>query len=142
MPKTCQHPGCSYNVWGKGFCKFHQSQRTDKKDKPPKPKVVYRIPKMSKRLASDNAKYLRMLPAWKEGKTCCYPGCERPAEHCHHSKGRGVYLLEVSTWRPMCAEHHDIAENNANEAKRLNISVSRLTTLEKDLELFEDGFYQ
>lgn len=33
MPKQCQVVGCENNVWGKGYCKFHQHFRVDKKEK-------------------------------------------------------------------------------------------------------------
>jgi hypothetical protein len=33
MPKICSSEGCYNNVWGKGYCKFHQYLRTDKKKK-------------------------------------------------------------------------------------------------------------
>ena len=38
MPKTCQATDCKNNVWGKGFCPYHQWMRTDKKPKPFKPR--------------------------------------------------------------------------------------------------------
>lgn len=31
--KTCNHEGCKYNVFGGGFCKFHQRDRCDKDSK-------------------------------------------------------------------------------------------------------------
>ncbi len=31
MPKICKHNDCNYNVWGKGYCKYHQYLRDDKK---------------------------------------------------------------------------------------------------------------
>lgn len=34
MPKQCKAEGCSYNVFGKGYCVKHQYLRTDKKPKP------------------------------------------------------------------------------------------------------------
>ena len=29
MPKQCQHEECLNNVWGKGYCKYHQYMRKD-----------------------------------------------------------------------------------------------------------------
>ncbi len=33
MPKICKYDGCSNPVFGGGYCKYHQSHRTDKKPK-------------------------------------------------------------------------------------------------------------
>lgn len=33
MAKTCIHNSCNYPRFGGGFCRYHQSQRTDKKPK-------------------------------------------------------------------------------------------------------------
>lgn len=31
MPKTCKSEGCNNPVFSKGYCKYHQNQRTDEK---------------------------------------------------------------------------------------------------------------
>ncbi len=31
--KTCTYEGCTYPIWGGGYCKSHQHHRTDKKVK-------------------------------------------------------------------------------------------------------------
>ena len=33
MARTCKKPGCTYNVFGGGYCRVHQWLRTDKKPK-------------------------------------------------------------------------------------------------------------
>jgi hypothetical protein len=35
MPKICTQEDCDNNVWGKGYCKYHQHLRTDKKARKP-----------------------------------------------------------------------------------------------------------
>ena len=60
MPKTCNHEGCSNNVFSTGYCKIHQYKRTDEKYKrsmlrryekpsqPLSPSKNYKIPHKSK----------------------------------------------------------------------------------------------
>jgi hypothetical protein len=47
MAKTCKYPGCTYPVFGGGYCRAHQWKRTDKKPKP-----------IAKRAVKDNLKAL------------------------------------------------------------------------------------
>ena len=36
----------------------------------------------------------------------------RPTQDVHHAKGRGKYLLDESTWLPVCRWCHDFIHNN------------------------------
>jgi len=96
MPKTCQHTGCAYNVWGKGFCKNHQWERTDKKPKPVK--VSKPIKPMSKKLSSERAIYrkLRIEFLQKPENLFCAVFPDLRSGQVHHMRGRGKYLNDTS----------------------------------------------
>lgn len=44
----------------------------------------------------------------------------------HHTKGRGEYQNDVSTWIPLCRSCHNYIETHPTEAKELNFSQNRL----------------
>lgn len=136
-PKRCQAAGCRNPAQAKGYCLWpsHQALRTDADwlrklaAKAAKPKKVYTIPKQSKKQAKEEAKYNRRVKAWKKepGNTvCAVPGCGKPTEDCHHSKLRGIYLNDESTWIPMCRPHHDAIKLNSEWAKSMNLIFSRV----------------
>ena len=53
-------------------------------------------------------------------------GCMHIATDVHHSKGRGEYLLDTSTWIPVCRACHNYIETHPEEAKALELSSTRL----------------
>jgi hypothetical protein len=55
--------------------------------------------------------------------------CTHKATTVHHRKGRGMYLLDESTWLPCCLECHTHIENSPVEAKALGLSESRLNKI-------------
>jgi len=125
MPKTCQHTGCAYNVWGKGFCKNHQWQRTDKK---PKVIKVYKIKPMSKKLSSERAIYrnLRIEFLQKPENMFCAVYPDLRSDQIHHMRGRGKYLNDTSTWLAVSNEGHKWIEANPKLAKERGFTKSRL----------------
>lgn len=73
--------------------------------------------------------YAKLRDEFLEGKTCQFPGCESEEVECHHARGRvGDNLLDVSTFRALCHEHHMFVENNPDVAKEWGLSESRLST--------------
>jgi hypothetical protein len=44
----------------------------------------------------------------------------------HHSKGRGKYLLDVSTWVPLCLMCHRWVEEHPDDARLLNFTKTRV----------------
>lgn len=44
----------------------------------------------------------------------------------HHSKGRGKYYLDISTWIPLCMNCHNFIELNPKIAKEIGFSDHRL----------------
>jgi len=126
MPKTCQHAGCAYNVWGKGFCKNHQWQRTDKK-----PKVIkaYKIKPMSKKLSSERVIYrkLRIEFLEKPENMFCAVYPDLLATEIHHPFGRlGEHLNATHEWIPVSREGHIKIETEPAWAKEFGFSGSRL----------------
>jgi hypothetical protein len=53
-------------------------------------------------------------------------GCALVACDVHHTKGRGEYQNDVSTWIPLCRSCHNYIETHPAEAKELNFSLNRL----------------
>ena len=53
-------------------------------------------------------------------------GCTINATDVHHSKGRGKYYLDMTTWKPLCRNCHDVLETAPELAKDLGFSENRL----------------
>jgi len=119
MPKTCGHTGCSYNVFGGGYCKMHQWKRTDRKT--PKNKPKKRINQYSKKMKGLLAIYNPRAKVYKEENPYCeakIPGiCQYYTSDIHHKKGRGPYLLLEYTWMPICRMCHTWIDENPTEAR-------------------------
>ena len=141
MAKTCLCEGCNLTVWSNGYCKWHQSLRTDtkwinaqakKKEKIHKPiaKVSAKklaqhngniweagqIAKFSPKYAKEVAQYNKRVKVWKlEKPRCAYPGCRCATEDCHHQIGRGANLLDERFWMPLCRKHHDLCKKLAKD---------------------------
>lgn len=52
--------------------------------------------------------------------------CTDRTSDIHHKKGRGEYLLDVTTWLATCRECHHRIELNPAHAKELGLSENRL----------------
>ncbi len=67
-----------------------------------------------------------------ENSTCKakLPGCLGVFKQnltVHHTKGRGRYFLDQSTWIPLCLSCHEWVETHPKEAREMNLSGSKLT---------------
>lgn len=63
-----------------------------------------------------------------EHKVCEHPDCKNPSEDLHHAKGRvGSLLTDVRYFKALCRKCHRWCEENVNEAKKLGLSVDRLS---------------
>ena len=91
---------------------------------PKKRKPIKKVSKNQKQLLDIMHK---LKAVWIVGKKCGVRGCQLPAVDPHHMKGRGKYLLDTSTWLPVCREHHTYIELNPNWAKANGYSFDRLT---------------
>lgn len=125
MAKTCK--ACNNPVFAKDYCQRHQYLRLDKIAKPLNPKKP--INAISKKTRQKVAKYSELRLVFLSE----YPLCQCRGQHCssiatevHHSKGRGKYLLDTSTYIALCHNCHVWVEMHPKEAKELNYSQSRL----------------
>ncbi len=120
MSKKCSVDGCQGNVFGGGYCAYHQYIRRMKGGDlyKPKPRKVSKIPKESKKRKQDNKRYLeRLKERWEEavknGTNICV-FCNKKMtqrEDNHHVSGRDVTILDESAWawahRECHSQYHD-----------------------------------
>lgn len=97
-----------------------------------KPKPVYKKPnKVSDKQRKLLAEYNKLNEQFKIDNPDCKAKienvCTGATEDTHHSRGRGKYLLDVSSWVPVCRNCHIYIENNPLDAYRRNLSFSRLS---------------
>lgn len=137
MAKICLHESCNYPVFSNGYCGMHQSLRTDRKwlarlEKQNEKTVSKPIKKQSDKYGKELAIYHKRLPSWKkEHPFCEYPGCKKPTAHCHHTKNRGIYLNDESTFMALCVEHHDICKLSQDKAREMKLIFSRIVSEKK-----------
>lgn len=97
-------------------------------------KKVYKAPnKVSDKRKELNKEYFALVEQFKKDNPKCkarIDGCTDATEDCHHSRGRGKYLLDVSTWIPVCRHCHNFIEQHPLDALRRNLSFSRLGNVE------------
>jgi len=114
MPKICNEEGCENNVWGKGYCKWHQHRRTDKKVGFKKSKAIQPI---SKKRLEELATYRPLRDKYlRENTECEVRECTNKSTHIHHKNGRiGAILYYVPYFMAVCNECHPekIHENPA-----------------------------
>lgn len=102
-------------------------QKLGLKDPELKPAKV--INAESEKQKSLNKQYLKDRKAWVKKNPYCKTklvSCSKMTTDVHHRKGRGEYLLDQSTWLPVCRSCHDFITENSAEAIRLGLSDSRL----------------
>lgn len=129
--KHCREKGVPRNNSSIGYyCEKQECQDMRiKKAKLGISKVRQSINKVSKKLSKEQAIY--------KGKRIIFltenPNCVANLECClgiatdvHHSQGRGKYLNDVSTWKPVCRPCHVWTEEHPKEAKELGLSKDRL----------------
>ena len=76
-----------------------------------------------------DAKYKRLRKEYFKDKYVCKAKiheCTLRATDIHHMKGRGQYLLDTSTWLPVCRSCHNWIENNPEDSYDLGFSLKRL----------------
>ena len=134
--KLKQCAGCNLDkvIWknheGNKYCKdcWYTSQitKTPSNKRPIKPKsdkkdildVLYS--KMRKEFLNEPA-----------NATCRakLPGCLNVYKQeltVHHTKGRGLYYLDKTTWIPLCMACHMWVETHPKEAREMNLSLTKL----------------
>lgn len=112
--KPCKHPCCPDS----GPCR---KAKTKKIRKP--------LRRVSKKRARENKVYSTLRKQFLEEKQCAarLEGCTGVATDVHHAEGRvGEKFLDVSTWKGLCRNCHQVVEKNPLRSKQLNLSKSRL----------------
>lgn len=95
------------------------------------PKKVYKAPnKVSEKRKELNKEYFALVEQFKIDNPKCKANvneyCTENTDDPHHRKGRGVYLLDTTTWLPVCRSCHSYIEAHPNEAIQKGWSESRL----------------
>jgi hypothetical protein len=105
---------------------------------PPKPRTRTALKPMSAKQRGLTAQYSQLRKEFLllPGNSCCHAqlplapggckGCDSSYLEVHHKRGRGKYLLDTSTWVPLCHFCHAYLETHPEEAKLLGFSASRL----------------
>lgn len=74
-----------------------------------------------KRVSTKQAKRLANYSVTKAIYMASHPNCERcgaRSEHLHHKMGRGIYLDNPNFYCALCANCHQWAEDNKNQARQ------------------------
>lgn len=86
--------------------------------------------KVSDKRKELNKEYFKLVEQFKKDNPECKikanEFCTTKTDDPHHKRGRGVYLMDVSTWIPCCRSCHVYAESHPLEAKEKGWSMSRL----------------
>lgn len=137
--KICSRCGKERYIWkSEGKLKYCQSCWYYNKVKPLENKSKKRtvINKISDKTLALNKIYSVLRDNFLSNNTLCkihIPGiCTSKATDVHHSKGRGEYMLDDSTFIPTCRACHKWAEENPEAAKELGFSVDRLSNSGKN----------
>ncbi len=96
-----------------------------------KPKKIYKAPnKVSEKRKLINEEYFKLVEQFKKDNPNCKAKineyCTEKTDDPHHSRGRGVYLLDVTTWVSVCRSCHRYIEQNPLDAHKRGLSFSRL----------------
>ena len=84
--------------------------------------------KMSKKLARLTREYSKLRAEFLLNRQMCHAkihNCTLKAADVHHMKGRGKYLLDQTTWLPVCRNCHMWIEEHPQESKELGFSISK-----------------
>lgn len=121
------------NEGGKKYCKNcylkHKNRCVQDKASTKPTKKQYRIPSKSSKKAKLDIAYSILREQYLKAKPMCeahLPSiCTKISIEIHHSKGRGIYQNDTTTWVAICRACHNFVENNPEKAKELGLSKSR-----------------
>ncbi|HEY3527253.1 MAG TPA: hypothetical protein VGK47_13730 [Nitrososphaeraceae archaeon] len=89
--------------------------------------------KVSPKREELNKEYFKLVEQFKKDNPLCKANvneyCTKDTDDPHHKRGRGIYLLEVSTWLPVCRSCHSFITSHPKEAIEKGWSESRLATI-------------
>lgn len=86
------------------------------------------IAKVSKNRTEALSKYRRLRDKYfQEYPICEFEGCTSTRITLHHMRGRiGSFLTDKRYFKSLCQKHHKFVEEHPEEAKKMNLSQSRL----------------
>lgn len=88
------------------------------------------VKKVSDKRKELNKEYAKLSEQFKRDNPSCLARvneyCSGKSESIHHKRGRGRYLLDVSTFLPCCLSCHVYIEAHPKEAIQKGWSLSRL----------------
>lgn len=128
--KICNQCNEERQIWkrheNKVYCKscWNEIKSTVSK----KTVVKKSLKKKSTKLEKLEALYSILRKIFLEQHPFCkakLPGCTISATDIHHKAGRGNYLLDTSTFLPVCRTCHNIIETNPEMARKLELSLSK-----------------
>lgn len=115
----CKKEGCNYPRFSGGYCKLHQSHRTDKKIKT---KIKPIGDKRKERLVI----YRERRDVFLKANPTCW-NCGNSPTELHHKCGReNELLIEESNFVALCRKCHDYFTEHSKEAIEKGFSGSRL----------------
>jgi hypothetical protein len=115
MQKECNHPTCENG------CRRETKQ-----------KKVYKIKPVSDKRKVDEMVYRLLRKVFLNKKTLCEikaPGCTCVATVVHHTRGRVLYYLTVSTWMASCSHCNLYIEQNDKWARGLGYLKSKFEVI-------------
>ncbi len=127
MGRKCDQCGGDY--FAKGKCKVHYRMPSQLNPKPTT-KQTNVIAKFSDKRKKINAAYNVLRDQYMKAHPVCearLPGCTYNSTECHHSRGRGEFMLDQTTYKALCEHCHRYVELHPIEAKKLGLSASRLS---------------
>lgn len=133
MAKPCEHDGCNNPRFSHGFCRWHQSSRTDAKwtesQTKAKGKKNKRISPVSQKQLDRLAKYRPIRDKYlKEHPECEVHDCNKSSTNIHHKKGREGSLLWDADFFLACCEtcHPKRIHENPEWAYEYGYLISRI----------------
>lgn len=148
--KTCSINGCNNLVEGNTHrCASHNqmARRTERERKKQSEKRERMMAAQKKRNQEKrkpinqvsakreiiNEEYFKLVEQFKHDNPYCAAKinsyCTKTTDDPHHSKGRGKFFLDVTTWIPVCRSCHIFITNNPQIAMDKGLSFSRLATI-------------
>lgn len=91
--------------WSKKQAERREKRRPNGRNGLPKERKVYKIATYSKKRQAVNKLYDPLAKKFREENPKCAiksPVCTKRTQGVNHKKGRGKYLLDVSTFEPAC----------------------------------------
>ena len=126
MPKPCLSTSCNNPRFSKGYCSYHQNERTDEKwlSKKSKSGIKKSIKPISDKMAEELAMYRVIRDKYmEEHEVCEYGACSALANDLHHKNGRGKNLSNVDFFMAVCRNHHTHIHLNPKESRAVGYLI-------------------